>query len=309
MAFFQLYLRQRRKSIMGYLLVFLVFAAAFSLYHLPLNAVLYPTLICLALGALFTALMDQQALPRADTPDDAGYQEIIHMLRSEQNILFNQMTKRYSDMVDYYTIWAHQIKTPIASMRLQLQNEDSALSRRLSSELLRIEQYAQMVMVFLRLDSKSTDYLISRCEIDPIIRQAVRKFRTEFISRKLSLHYLPLRIAAVTDEKWLSFVIEQVLSNALKYTAKGGISIDLEAPKTLCIRDTGIGIAPEDIPRIFEKGFTGRNGREDKKASGIGLYLCRRICASLGHAITASSSPDTGTVIRIDLSQRSMEME
>ena len=108
----------------------------------------------------------------------------------------------------------------------------------------------------------------------------------------------------MTDEKWLLFVIEQVLSNALKYTRAGSITIELEAPKTLVIRDTGIGVAPEDLPRIFEKGYTGYNGRGDQKASGLGLYLCRTICKRLGHTITASSVPDHGTAIRIALEQR-----
>ena len=113
----------------------------------------------------------------------------------------------------------------------------------------------------------------------------------------------------MTDEMWLLFVIEQVLSNALKYTRSGEISITLEAPKTLCIRDTGIGIAPEDLPRIFEKGFTGYNGRNDKKASGIGLYLCRRICSRLNHKIIITSKVDVGTEVRIDLDRKVLEVE
>lgn len=114
----------------------------------------------------------------------------------------------------------------------------------------------------------------------------------------------------LTDEKWLLFVLEQVLSNALKYTPSGGtISIFLKSPKTLCIRDTGIGIAAEDLPRIFEKGFTGCNGRTDKKASGIGLYLCRRICRNLNHTITAQSQTDQGTTIRIGMFRESRMIE
>lgn len=113
----------------------------------------------------------------------------------------------------------------------------------------------------------------------------------------------------LTDEKWLLFVLEQVLSNALKYTPEGTVTIDLEAPKTLCVGDTGIGIAPEDLPRVFEKGYTGYNGRSDKKASGIGLYLCRRICQNLGHTITVNSSLDNGTVIRIHLERKKLELE
>lgn len=171
---------------------------------------------------------------------------------------------------------------------------------------MRIEQYVDMVLGYLRLDSDFTDYVIQEYDLDDIVKPAVKKFAGQFIRKKLQLDYRPLHTKAVTDEKWLQFVLEQVISNALKYTEAGRITIEMEhGPGTeenssvLCIRDTGIGIAPEDIPRIFEKGYTGYNGRSDKKASGIGLYLCRRICSNLGHTITANSSLENGTVIRI----------
>ena len=213
-------------------------------------------------------------------------------------------------MVDYYTLWAHQIKTPIASMRLTLQNEDSDLARSLSGDLMRVEQYVEMVLVFLRLDSSTTDYVIRRHSLDDIVRPAVRRFAGEFIRRRLRLEYQPLDHTVVTDGKWLGFVVEQVLSNALKYTPEGGsITIDAEAPATLCIRDTGIGITAEDLPRIFDRGYTGRNGRTYRQASGIGLYLCRRICRDLGHTITASSAAGEGTVLRLDLSRRTGPLE
>ena len=244
--------------------------------------------------------------PEPDSVSDEDYCHIIELLCEEQRQLTNRMDRKYSDMVDYYTMWAHQIKTPIASMRLHLQKEDSDFSRKMSSELFRIEQYVEMVLMFLRLDSDTTDYVIKEYEIDDIVKQAVKKFSGDFISRKLTLNYEPIQAKVITDEKWLSFVIEQVLSNALKYTSKGSISISLEEPKTLCIRDTGIGIAAEDLPRVFEKGYTGYNGRSDKKASGIGLYLCKRICKNLGHGITARSVVDQGTVIKIDLSQKNL---
>ena len=167
-----------------------------------------------------------------------------------------------------------------------------------------------MVLAFVRLDTDSTDYVICEKDLDTIVKQAIRKFSSQFINRKLQLEYQPIFATVVTDEKWLQFVIEQVLSNAVKYTPSGGtVSVDLEAPKILCIRDTGIGIAPEDLPRIFEKGYTGYNGRTDKKASGIGLYLCKRICENLGHTIAVTSSPDSGTVVRINLSQKKLEVE
>ena len=166
-----------------------------------------------------------------------------------------------------------------------------------------------MVLTFLRLNSDSTDYVFKEYDLDNIVKSAVKKFSSEFIGRKLRLIYDPLNTSVITDEKWLSFVIEQVLSNALKYTPSGSITISLVGEKTLRIEDTGIGIAPSDLPRIFENGYTGFNGRTDKKASGIGLYLCRRVCNNLGHTITANSTVDVGTAIDIDLTQTKLEME
>jgi hypothetical protein len=329
MDFLISYIRQRWKGVVVFCLFCLIFLCAFLLYHLPAGAVAYPALVCMVTGMLFLGADYWKArrkhkrmqevlrmsegflenLPEEKTLDDRDYQQIIAYIKEKQQELETQMDLRYSDMIDYYTVWAHQIKTPIASMRLTLQNADSPLSRQIGQDLFRIEQYVEMVLVFLRLDSESSDYVIGEYDLDAIIRQCVKKYATQFIRRKISLVYEPLDQTVLTDEKWLSFVVEQVLSNALKYTESGAVTIEMESPKTLCIRDTGIGIAPEDLPRIFEKGYTGYNGRSDKKASGIGLYLCRRICSNLGHQITAESRLDEGTTIRIDLEQRKLEVE
>lgn len=330
MLFLAAYFRQRRKVIYLFLLFCMVFACAFALYHIPVGAVLYPALVCVVLGLIVLLLDCRKAyrkhralvaiqsvsgalmnfFPPAVTQDDKDYQQVIQNLREEQRQMEDRMNQRFSDMVDYYTIWAHQIKTPIAAMRLTLQNEDSDLSRMLLEELFRIEQYVEMVLCYLRLDSSATDYVIREYELDSILSQAVRKFAGQFIRKKIRLEYQPVRFRVITDEKWLLFVVEQVLSNALKYTPQGGIiTIRLESPGILCICDTGIGIAPEDLPRIFEKGYTGYNGRNDKKASGIGLYLCRRICRNLGHSISANSSLESGTVVRIRLVQEKIEIE
>ena len=234
---------------------------------------------------------------------------LSHTIEAAKFQYKSETNYRYTDMIDYYTVWAHQIKTPIAAMRLTLQNEDTPLTRKLTNDLYRIEQYVEMVLTFLRLNSDSTDYVFKEYDLDNIVKSAVKKFSSEFIGRKLRLIYDPLNTSVITDEKWLSFVIEQVLSNALKYTPSGSITISLVGEKTLRIEDTGIGIAPSDLPRIFENGYTGFNGRTDKKASGIGLYLCRRVCNNLGHTITANSTVDMGTAIDIDLTQTKLEME
>ena len=329
MKLLRVYLKQRWRGISAAFGFCGIFALTFWLYHLPVEAVLYPTAVCTILGLMLLVIDFRRVyrkhqkleriqtlsdtigenFPKIEGLEDADYQQIIRLLQEEQTRFHTDTAKRYEDMVDYYTIWAHQIKTPIASMRLTLQNEDSPLSRKLSGDLFRIEQYVEMVLMFLRLDSDSTDYVIREHALDAIVRQAVRKFAGEFIARRLQLIYAPIHAKVITDEKWLSFVIEQVLSNALKYTPSGSITISLEAPKTLCIRDTGMGIAAEDLPRIFQKGYTGYHGRADKKASGIGLYLCKRICNNLGHTITARSIVDVGTIIDIDLAQRKLEVE
>ena len=242
-----------------------------------------------------------EELPPAINYMEEEYREIIHQLFKEKKEELDRKEASYQELKDYIMMWAHQIKTPIAAMRLTLQNTDSSFSRKLSVELARVEQYVDMVLCYFRLDTDTRDYVIAVYDLDDILRQALRKFAGQFIGKKIHLDYQPLNAQIMTDEKWLLFVIEQILSNALKYTQQGCVSIYLESPKILCIRDTGMGIAAEDLPRIFEKGYTGYNGRTDKKASGLGLYLCARICRNLGHGISAESEPDKGTVIKLNL--------
>lgn len=329
MKLFWQYVREHRVGILRNIILVLIFAVCFRLYHLPMKAIGYPLVLCLAVGILFVGWDFCKVKRKHDTllkiktmtdvitedfPETEGileedYRQIITLLLEEYRVSGEKTNRMYEDMMEYYTVWVHQIKTPIASMRLHLQNEDSPFARTLHSDLRRIEQYVEMVLTFLRLNSVTTDYVIKECDLDKIVRQAVKKFSSDFINKKLKLVYEPLQTTVITDEKWLSFVVEQVLSNALKYTASGSITITLEKEKTLCICDTGIGIAPEDLPRIFEKGYTGYNGRLEQKASGIGLYLCRRICSKLGHTIRVSSAVDVGTRIEIDLAQKKLEIE
>ncbi len=243
---------------------------------------------------LFTA----DNLPETRSAVCSDYAALVRKLFEENRRLRSESERTLTEMTDYYTLWAHQIKTPIAAMELVLQQKDEF--GELRDNLGKIEHYVEMVLGYLRVSSDNSDLVIKEHELDDIVRPAVRKFSRMFIRKKLTLDYEPLDKRVLTDEKWLQFVVEQVLSNAVKYTPSGGISIYLENPLTLCVRDTGIGIAPEDLPRVFEKGSTGLNGRLDKKASGMGLYLCKKICTKLGHKITAESG-EGGTTIKIDL--------
>ena len=326
---FPAYLR-RRRGVIGLFCCFGgIFLVVFRLYGIPMEAVIYPLGLCAGVGFAVMAVdfsgfarrhrmlrtLEEQTegieerLPEAIDALEEDYQELIRTMGRERVRREEEWDKKFRDMVDYYTLWAHQIKTPIASMGLQLQSQDTPLTRQLSVELARIGQYVEMVLVFLRLDSESTDYVFREYDLDALVRRSLRGFAGEFISRKLKLCYTPMELSVVTDEKWLSFVVEQVLSNALKYTPEGSVFVYLEEPDTLCIRDTGIGIAAEDLPRIYEKSFTGCQGRADHRASGIGLYLCKRICDRLGHTIRAESIVGRGTTIRIGLKQTRVEAE
>ena len=319
------YLYSRFRTIVALALITVIFLWVFTLYNAPADAVVYGALITAVIG-LAAAVVDYMGyrrrhkrmreladeititlenLPIARDRTERDYEQLIVKLFEDRRELENSIIQKETDMTEYYTMWVHQIKTPIAAMRLTLQGMDTAEARELSEELQRIEQYVEMVLCYLRLDSDSTDYLIRRCDLDEIARQAVRKYSPQFIRRKLRLDYEPLNYSVLTDDKWLLFVIEQVISNALKYTRSGTVRIYLDG-EDLCVRDTGIGIAQEDLPRIFEKGYTGRNGRTDKKASGIGLYLCRRICTALGHDIIARSD-ESGTEIRIGLQREKID--
>ena len=322
-GFFRLYLRAQRRGMLFLGFCCLIFTVSFALYGLPLGAVLYPAALCAAAGGIILLLSLRKSravcqelslmqhhpadlpdeLPAAQSPQEQAYQALLLALHADRQKLKSNMNARYHDMTEYYTVWAHQIKTPIAAIRLALQNEDTPLSRRLTGEVGRVEQYVQMALTYLRLGSDSSDYVIRSCALDDIVRPAVRRFAGEFIQRKIQLNYQMLNYTVITDEKWLGFVVEQVLSNALKYSPQGSVSIYMEPEGVLCIRDTGIGIAPEDLPRVFEKGYTGYNGRSHRKASGLGLYLCREILTRLGHSVSAESQVDHGTTIRIDLRQ------
>lgn len=323
------YLRTKWLTFIACAVFTLIFAGCFVLYKLPLDAILYPALLCVLFGIGFLALdfhrvkktcaglrqvLPQQTLPDEGLPEtgrvpDKDYRALSLSLQAKNEALRAEDDRRYRDTVEYYSIWAHQIKTPIASMKLRLQNEDSELSRDLSRDLGRVESYVEMAMAFLRLDSESGDYLFREWSLDEILRSAIRKAAPEFIARKLTVDYIPTEKMVLTDEKWLSFVIGQLLQNALQYTKEGGIHIELLPGDRLCISDTGIGISHSDLPRIFEKGYTGENGRIEHTASGIGLYLCQRVCRRLGITLSAESEVGKGTAVYLDLSKKQNRYE
>lgn len=323
------YLRRQGKLLVLLTGSVCVFAAVFALYDLPVEAVAYAGVLCLALGAvlfavgygrflrrhrelsrlLFRAGEPVLPLPPAQGLLEADYQALLSAVAASRARLAAENENRLRDMTDYYTLWAHQIKTPIAAMDLLLQEEDAPRRAELEVELLKIGQYVEMVLGYLRLGGDSTDYVLQESDLDGVLRQAVRKFAKMFILKKISLQFQETGKTVLTDEKWLLFVVEQVLSNALKYTPAGGAIRVYGDGDTVVVADSGIGIREEDLPRIFEKGFTGYNGREDRKSTGIGLYLCRQVMDRLNHEISVTSRVGEGTMVRLGLSRSSRMVE
>ena len=301
----------------------------FWLYGLPGEAIAYLLCLC-CIGTSFWAVLSfvrfwrkhkilrkmeeaifvtAEDLPETTTLIEEDYQHLIQRLVRENRQRQAAADSMLEDLTSYYTLWVHQIKTPIAAMDLLLQaGPDRATEMEI--ELQKIAQYVDMVLQYLRLDSTAKDLVLQRCQLDAVVRQTVRKYAKLFILKKIQLVFQETKWEVLSDEKWLCFLLEQLLSNALKYTPEGGeISIFLDGVTNLVIADTGIGIAPEDLPRVFEKGFTGNNGRMDKKATGIGLYLCRRVTNLLGHTISIASEPGVGTQVRLGLGRPQFDIE
>lgn len=289
---------------------------------------IYATIICLSVGIVFLAydfynyrtkyirlqaikksiVTGLENLPKPTTLEESEYQQLISVLHKEKEELVISADKKHKGLIEYYTLWTHQIKTPLAAISLLLQSDNRAINQELELQVLEIEKYVEMALQYLRIDQMYSDLLLENYSILKIVKQAIKAYSKQFIYKGIALDLGDTDQLVVTDEKWLLFVIKQLLSNSLKYTNEGQVSIYIK-DDYLIIKDTGIGIRTEDIPRIFEKGFTGYSGRIETKSTGLGLYLSKRILDNLGHSINISSEGDLGTTVKIGLSQDALEIE
>ena len=215
----------------------------------------------------------------------------------------------YNDLMDYYTLWVHQIKTPIAASQLLVKNiEDSDLRQQMEQELFKIDSYANVVLQYLRLESFHDDLVLKRVPLEELVKEVVRKYAIFFIQKGLTVDLHDLDVAVITDRKWLLVIIEQLLSNSLKYTSTGGIEIYFK-DQTLFMKDSGIGIKDSDILRVFERGFSGYNGHLTQQSSGLGLYLSKKIADQLGHQLQMTSQVGQGTTVAIHFEEKKLVMD
>lgn len=245
------------------------------------------------------------SFPKINNSIEEQYIEILDKLYENIEEKLSEVDNKNNENLEYYTMWVHQIKTPIAGMKLIMQSMDDNYQKNiLEQELFKIEQYVELALQFLKIGNLETDLVIGKYNLEDIIRQSVKKYSVLFINKGLYVNINDCNKMILTDSKWFSFILEQIISNAIKYTNKGGIEFFSEEDEksiTLYIKDCGIGIKPEDIYRIFEKGYTGFNGRVDKNASGIGLYLTKKVCSALNHYIQINSEINEGTTVSLKI--------
>ncbi len=322
------YIKDRIKWILLFLVFIIIFWIVFFLYDIEKEAVVYSAELCFLIGIIFLAAdfiyyrknhktyenifsnlpLFSDKLPKAGSLSEDDLQKIVIKLKEYLDLSETRIQTEKQDNLDYYATWAHQIKTPISVIKMILESDDTQEHRCLSAELFRIEQYVETALSYQRLSSESSDYVFKEYDLDNIIKESVHKYAPQFIGKKIRLKYNCTNIKVITDEKWLSFIIEQIFSNCVKYAAEGEVEISAQNG-ILKISDNGIGIAADDLPRIFEKGFTGYNGRTDKKATGLGLYLCKNAADKLSHKLWAESIAGKGTTVFLDLNQENMLCE
>ena len=332
MHLFLRYLHDRRVALVTYVGILCLFAFTFFLHEVPLAAYSDALLFCVFLLLLVTGVQfyrykgKHQQLTgrkkavklhlsgphatRGGTLIEEDYEEMLRLLDKEYRNEIEESLRINHQLMDYYSLWSHQIKTPLAVLKLKMQ-ENQLDHTVLKQELFKIDQYLEMMLQYLRLNHTETDFVFEAVAVDRLIKDTVKKYATFFIYQDLTFSLQETQQVIISDQKWLGFVFEQLLLNALKYTNQGGIRIysNPQKPQEIIIEDSGIGILPEDIERIFEKGYTGYNGHNHQKASGLGLYMSREVLKQLGHRIQITSEIGQGTKVWLDLSQHHYPIE
>lgn len=315
------YLATLKKSIIVYLLCTLSVALTIYLYELPLSLFLDTLLFSLVIIIIFGVYgflsyrktyklyenMDQQVqnlsneqINKLITPKTDLDRMIIKLLQdilTEKKRLVLEQEVAYDELLNYYSLWSHQIKTPLSVLSLLAQTNNPN-PKDISRELFKVDEYLRMMLHYLKMPTISQDLTFKKHSLEKMIHDSLKKYATFFIQKDLSLDLSISDTKITTDEKWFEFIFEQILFNALKYTTSGTITI-YNTQNSLVISDTGIGILSQDLPRIFERGYTGFNGNVDKKATGLGLHMSQQIASHLGIVISIESVIDQGTTVTI----------
>ena len=318
--FFLAYLRSRSRLFVYLIsLTFLVLLFQFLFASLGIYFLYFFLLCCFVTILFFTwdILVEMQVYRQellygereAQSPLERALAEKLEAREMELYQQRSDSERKLTDLLDYYTLWVHQIKTPIAASQLLVAEvADRQLKQQLEQEIFKIDSYTNLVLQYLRLESFHDDLVLKQVQIEDLVKEIIRKYALFFIQKGLNVNLYDLDKEIVTDKKWLLVVIEQIISNSLKYTKEGGLEIYMDGQE-LCIKDTGIGIKNSDVLRVFERGFSGYNGRLTQQSSGLGLYLSKKISEELGHQIRIESEVGKGTTVRIQFAQVNLVLE
>ncbi len=320
------YLKHRISYIILFVIIGSVFFLISYLSNLNFEANFYSVLICFTVYLIiavidfcrFNSKISKLELMKEDFSPDANRdfnfveENCLEIAKNQHELLLDTIQRNnqsLNEIKDFYSMWVHQVKTPISAMNLSLEQSNTPRDKILKEELFKIDCYTEMVTNFIRSENISDDLVIRHYNLEIIINKLIKKYAPIFISKSISIKLENLDKIVLTDEKWLAVSLEQIISNALKYTkVKGSITIRLQSD-ILSVKDNGIGISDEDLPRIFEKGFTGYNGRWDNHATGLGLYLSKRILTKLENKISVNSKENVGTEVLIDLKRKEQFFE
>ncbi len=314
------WLRTRGKFLIGFLGFGILIALVSNVFDIEVALVNY-TLLLLGLIAALVIWVDvsdeykkfRRAVQLQGFEKGSGAEVILQERLEEQENQIRSLQEKQrlqqEELQDYYTMWAHQMKVPIAASQLLVGDlEASEHKRELTQELFKIERYTSLVLNYLRLQSFHDDLILKEENLAQLINQTVKMFSLFFIQQGIKLNLGDLNRTIVTDKKWFGLLLEQFLSNAVKYTKEGSISIYLERDD-LVIADTGIGIAKDELERVFDRGFSGYNGRLTQKSSGLGLYLSRKIADALDLKLALTSQVGVGTQVRICIKQEKLSLD
>lgn len=317
------YIKMRLNIIGFFIALWILLPFVNYLYQYPIGAALYSLMVLTFLFTIYTIIdgvkqynkstqlrkkIDNASIYKVELTPPANlieeeYNAMITRIYNNIEAAMHVTDYKNKERTDYFITWVHQIKTPISAMKLLVQkNKENGVKKDsialLEQEIFRIEQYVEMALQYLRIEHIENDLTIAEFSLDKVIPKVIKKYSTIFIQKKISLKYEKVGVFITSDEKWFALMLEQIISNALKYTNSGSIAIRMEGANTLIVEDTGIGISQQDINRIFESGFTGHNGRLNQKSSGIGLFLVKKIANYLAIEIKIDSKPREGTRVR-----------
>lgn len=294
----------------GFLIVWAVVATD-PANHLRWETALYALALLLLVWTgffLYRYIRNLQAIRRMHEEDAeqlsweaAHYRQLLDTMEKEHIRALNEVQAKQSEHYNYIVTWFHEIKTPISVLRLLQQTTMDPKS--LEAEIDRIDHYVDQALYYAKLDSFNQDYDIRSCDLEPLVKTIVKNHSRTFISKKIRVQLQIPTTTVQSDSKWLQFIINQLLNNSLQYTGEQGeVTIgvrDTDKEKQLVIRDNGVGIEAQDIARIFNRGFTGANGRSYTKSTGMGLYLAQELSNKLGHYITCVSQAGSYTEMAV----------